>query len=196
MDVTDQREFYRLPDNISVDYRLIPPSALLNSSPSDHFELPDSFHWLREVYELEMEATELLRGIADKQRMLGAFLHNLNRRMEILSRSAMARDSGIPEVNQETYISEGGLSFLNGELVREDSRLALQLVFHPSLLGLTCFAEVRDCRLSEDGGQYRVGVRFLDLDMTSQRLISRHIIRRQSEERRKRLRQDKYDNFL
>ncbi|MFT4721789.1 MAG: hypothetical protein ACI9SB_002968 [Candidatus Azotimanducaceae bacterium] len=190
------RDSFRLSDQIHVDYQRVSKTAINSTDAGSHFGLDGSFYLLRDIYELELESAELLRAITDQNRQLGSFLQNLNKRVDILCRSISGnKDENTAQVNPEALISEGGLSFISDELINPGEHLALMLVFHPSTLGLTCFCEVRHCRLTEDhltGGQvnYRVGIKFINLDTTNQRLISRHIIRAQGDERRNRLREE------
>jgi c-di-GMP-binding flagellar brake protein YcgR len=107
------------------------------------------------------------------------------------------KDENTAQVNPDALISVGGLSFISDELINPGEHLALMLVFQPATLGLTCFCEVRHCRLAddrptEDQVNYRIGIKFINLDTTNQRLISRHIIRAQGDKRRSRLR-DEHD---
>jgi hypothetical protein len=192
----DNRDYFRLPDQIHVGYQRVSKTSINSTDAGSHFGLDSSFYLLRDIYELELESAELLRAITDKNRQLGSFLQNLNKRVDILCRGiSRDKDESTAQVNPEALISEGGLSFISDELINPGEHLALMLVFQPSTLGLTCFCEVRHCRLTEDrltGDQvnYRIGIKFINLDTTNQRLISRHIIRVQGDERRSRLRQE------
>ena len=195
----DKRDYFRLADQIYVGYQRVNKGAISTTEASSHFDLDASFHLLRDIYELELESVELLRGISDKHRQLGSFLQNLNKRVDILCRAVSANSSanssshnkaGTAQINPEALISEGGLSFISEELINPGEHLALMLVFQPSTLGLTCFCEVRHCRLTEDSAHYRIGIKFINLITTDQRMISRHIIRVQSDERRRRLREE------
>ena len=148
---------------------------------------------LRDLYLLDLEAGEILRTIDANDRNLASFLHNLNKRVELLGRTVAATETAISPSVQTTRISEGGISFVTNELLPVESTLALKLLFKQHLLGLTCFGSVKHCRLVEDGEAYVTGINFIDLDAQSQKLLSRHIIRRQSEERRARLRHNHVD---
>jgi hypothetical protein len=190
------RDSFRLSDQIHIGYQRVSKTAANSTDAGSHFDLDSGFYLLRDIYELELESAELLRAITDKNRQLGSFLQNLNKRVDILCRGISGnKDENTTQVNPEALISEGGLSFISPELINPGEHLALMLVFHPSTLGLTCFCEVRHCRLAEDrltGDQvnYRIGIKFINLDTTNQRLISRHIIRVQGDERRSRLREE------
>ncbi len=191
MTTPDKREYFRLSDQISVAYKVVTKNDLEEHNALDFFTSDPNFHLLRDIYELEIESAEIIRNISDSNRQLGSFLHNLNKRVELLSQGIR----NVTEVSDyssssDTQISEAGVSFISDDLLKEGELLALKLLFLPSMLGLSCFAVVRYCRLIEDGDTYRSGVEFIDPDYATQKILGRHIIRRQSEERRMRLTRD------
>ncbi len=190
MEGIDKRDYYRLNDQVEITYRIVHRSDVRDTEPDDFFELPAGFHVTRGIYELGMEANEMLRGITDSNRQLGSFLHNLNKRIEILAHSVAAANQPIADAEEDknTVISEGGLSFHCNQLINKGEFLAIKMVLHPSLVGITSFAEVRHCGIIEKESTYQVGIQFLNLSLNNQRLISRHILRRQSDDRRRRLR--------
>jgi hypothetical protein len=194
MEGIDKRDYYRLNDQVQVSYQIVSSADVKTHEPDAFFDLPSGFHITREIYELELEASELLRGITDNNRQLGSFLHNLNKKIELLAHAvasgtlACGAQESVSSQDNDTVISEGGLSFHCKELINKGEFLALKLVLRPSLVGITSFAEVRHCGIKEQESTYQVGVQFLNLSLNSQRLVSRHILRRQSDERRNRLR--------
>jgi len=193
MNSADKREFFRLNDKIHIAYQLVTKIDLEQGQAADFFTSDPNFHLLRDIYELEMESVEILRTLTDSNRQLGSFLHNLNQRIELLTLGLRnINDEEDASVNIETQISEGGISFLAEELINNGELMALKLLFQPSMLGLTCFAKVRYCRLVDEDNKYKIGAQFINLDYTTQKLLSRHIIRTQSEERRKRLRESNF----
>ncbi|MBD3647541.1 MAG: PilZ domain-containing protein [Pseudomonadales bacterium] len=166
------------------------------SVPEDHFDISEAFQTSRELYELQLESHELLRKINEGNRELGNFLHNLNKRIELITRSIATEEivSGEFSISDAT-ISEGGISFTSNELLAIGSYLALKLWLTPACLGLTCFLRVQHCRLNDQGDDYRIGGEFVDLDPITRRLIARHVIHKQAEERRQRLRDSLGDNL-
>lgn len=186
----DKRDHYRIEDAIQVSYKVVTANEEANTPVGEHFGLSPAFRASREIHELELEAVEILRGINENNRQLGSFLHNLNRRISLLTRSLLADELEDDEpLPATTTLSEGGLSFLDEQFIRPETRLALKLLFTPSLLGIAGYGRVIHCRLTDAGADYRVGVQFTRLEEASRRLIARHIIRQQAIERRERLRQ-------
>lgn len=184
----DKRDHFRLVDHILVRYRHVPTAVLKSESPEAFFDTGPGFTLRKELYRLDVEAREQLRDLSRRDRDMGAFLGNLNQRVELLAKGMLADDVEPDDFEAPAKISRGGISFLTDELLTRGSPLALKLVFRSSLLAFAAFAEVRHCRLAEDGEQYVVGTRFIDLDPATDALVERYIIHRQAEDRRARLR--------
>jgi len=191
MEDRDKRDYYRLNDTILIEFQHVTERDSENADAGDFFTSDPNFHLLRDIYELQLESRELLRAVNQQNPQLGSFLSNLDKRVEILARGVLQQSSqqlGSQQqglMQRQTEISEGGLSFLNESLIEPGQHLAMRLLFQPSYLGLACFVEVRHCQL--DDHEYRIGARFSQSDYRTQRLISRHIISRQAEDRRTRL---------
>jgi hypothetical protein len=187
MEDRDKRDFYRLPDTILVEHVFVSEQEAETGNAADFFTSDPNFHLLREIYELQLESKQLLRSITQENRALGRFLGNLDARVELVAKATMHSSMG--ELDKlkacDAEISEGGLSFVTPDMIQKGQLLAIRMLFQPSYLGLACFSEVKHCQLIEH--EYRIGVEFRQPDVQTQRIIGRHIISRQSEQRRARL---------
>ena len=158
----------------------------------DHFELPRGFSLLRDLHQLNLEAREMVRELSERDLAVGNFLGNMNQRMELLAGAMIDVDAHeVPPAGAE--LSEGGLNFMAPDLLAPDTLIALKMLFVPSCLGLTCHAVVRHARLDENSRDYRIGTQFLDMAPGDETLIARHILRRQADERRERLRRERFE---
>ncbi|MFT7685739.1 MAG: hypothetical protein ACI9FB_001084 [Candidatus Azotimanducaceae bacterium] len=189
MNDRDKRTFFRLSDPVEVNSVLVSKSDVTDREIASFFDYDANFHIQRELHDLEVESKEILRGITKADRQLGSFLSNLNKRIELLGKALSTSNKSIDaRYDDVTQVSEGGISFVSQKIFNEGDHLALKLVFHPTLLGLLSFVHVKHCRLLAESHEYRIGAEFINLSHHDQRLLARHIIQRQSEERRARLR--------
>lgn len=191
MHYIDKRDHYRLDDNIQVTYQVVSQTDVDTTPPESHFGDGRAFLLLKDLYRLDLESREILREVSDENHRLGDFLGNLNQRFERLAKAVLADaiDAG-PDLEWQARISEGGISFIAPELLPAGTTLALRMLFHPGLLGLAAFGKVRHCRLIADREDYVVGVEFTRCDPDSRQLIQRHILHRQAQARRERIRAD------
>jgi|TARA_Y100000310_G_scaffold325562_1_gene389211 hypothetical protein len=189
----DRRDYLRMRDSVYIDYRTVPKEQVFAEKRQSPYDVSARFNLLRDMYELELESGQLLRSLTDADRKLGAFLSTVNRRLEMMAR-ILSADELKPRQNpdENVTLSQGGISFQVDELLPVETYLGMKLLFHPSLLGLTMYGKVKYCRLTDEGEHYVAGVEFLQLDSIGEQLLSRHVIRLQAEDRRKRLIDDAY----
>ncbi|HKI75514.1 MAG TPA: PilZ domain-containing protein [Pseudomonadales bacterium] len=190
MAYVDKRDHYRIEDDIQVGWKVVHAGEVDAGRPIEHFETSPLFPLLTELYQLNLEAEDILREVTAQNRQLGGFLHNLDRRVALLARAIVTSEAGTSSLASPARISEGGISFITGQLLPTGTHLAMKLMFSSRLLGIACFGEVRHSRLVESRDDYLVGARFVNLDDATRTLIQRHVLHRQAEERRARLRQD------
>lgn len=187
-DDIDQRDYYRIKDSVYIEYKIVPEEQVFATKRRPPFEVSERFTLLRDMYEVELESTQLLRSLTDADRKLGAFLSTINRRLEMMAKVLSAEELPAHKRPAESVtVSEGGISFEADELLPSGAFLGMKLLFHPSLLGLTVYGEVKYCRLTDEGTKYATGVHFVRMDAFAEQLLARHIIRLQAEDRRKRL---------
>jgi len=191
MSGADQRDYYRIDERASVEYKLVTSDEPYRGPAANHFDLPAGFELLKELYLLDLESREILRKINRESLELGHFLGNLNKRIDILGQIIIedTSHSALDSVN----LSNGGLAFRSETLLEKDLAIALKLTFDPAYLGITCYGLVRHCRLDESSHHYLIGVQFLALDQADDTILSRYILHHQAEDRRQRLREANYE---
>ncbi len=177
----DRREYYRIDDTIALSFTSLTGAdaqageALHDSSPL--------FNLLSELHLMDFESQHLLRHISERDRTLANYLKVINKRIDLLGQAvaqSLVRDIGAP---RRVSLSEGGVSFTNGNPVAVDSCLAIKLVLMPQALGLLLRAKVVHCRELPEG-QFEIGTAFEGLTDAQRQLLARHILQRQARERR------------
>lgn len=189
MRAIERRSYLRIFDEAMVDWKTVTEDQVKTNTPEDVLGLTEQFALRKDLYRLELEARELRREISEQDRTLGSFLHNLNRRMEIMTGAVINLNESIqPNVAD---ISPAGLSYESDTLLPSHQLLAMKLVFNKGSLGIATFARISyqllDPMRPEKDNVYRVGVQFIASDTTIENLLGRHIAAKQAEERRGRL---------
>ncbi len=185
MRAIERRSYLRVPDTVIVEHAVVSTDQYRQLAPSEILALPESFTLRKDLYQLELEAWEITREIAEKDRKLGSYIHNINQRFEHLARAVMLGDEHEGEPNS-LDVSPAGISYISSDLFPAETLLALKLVFVPSQLGITTFGRVSYSLLG-DNDQYRIGVQFTSLDGATESLLTRHLTSLQTDARRKRL---------
>ena len=179
-DGRDRRQFYRISDRALIDIKIVKD---LGIDAESQFDLSPTFSILREFHQLDIESKHLLRQISDKDKSLGLYLKTLNSKLDALARGVALNnefidESGLIDIN----LSEGGFFAKFKNAIPLNSPIVTKLILLPSFTGLILKGEVISC--VEEDGEYNIHIKFYNLDTFNQKLIARHIIRKQSRERK------------
>ena len=174
--IEDKRDFYRIEDQLALDYRIIGGPDLAEAQ----FGSPQ-FQMLSELQVLEQESQHLLRQIGERDRSLGGYLKIMNKRIELIARTLVNQAADTPTSKLSVTLSEGGMSFTASEPLEPESWLALRLVLQPTPLGLVVPARVLRCDPAQEAG-WTVGVSFEALSDPERQLLARHILQKQAQE--------------
>ena len=88
MRAIERRAYLRVPDNLHVEHVVVSAEEYKKSTVTEVLDLPGAFDLRRELYRLELEARDLTREIAENDRKMGSYFHNLNQRIELLQRQS------------------------------------------------------------------------------------------------------------
>jgi hypothetical protein len=174
----DKRDFYRIRDQVVIDYRLANGPELDDSAFPQRSPLLDM---LSDLHLLDYESQHVLRQIAERDRTLAGYLKVINKRIDLVGKAiAMQLDESLGDSVMVT-LSEGGMSFPATTALPVDQWLALRLVLLPSRLGMVVPARVVRCD-EDTPGLWNIGVSFESMGEPQRQLLARHILQRQAQE--------------
>ncbi len=183
----ERREYYRITDQVDLAWQAVPAEAF-TGEPGSYFSDAAPLAVLRELREIDHDNQKLLRRLVESDRELGQYFKAVNRKLDVVANAltAMAM-AGRQHTPTPVSLSEGGLAFsCDGSLSTGDT-LALRLILLPSYLCICCFATVVSEQPAERGGDTVVSVRFESLSDAERKLLARHVLHRQTSERKQRL---------
>ncbi len=176
----ERRQFYRVSDKALVDIKILDD---IHADPESQFELTPTFSVLREFHQLDVESKHLLRQISDKDKSLGLYLKSLNSKLDALARGVALNNRSIDETRlSEINLSEGGVSINLSQQLPNNTPVAIQFVLLPSFTSLVLKGQVVSS--DQNDNDYTSHIQFYELDSFNQQLIARHIIRKQSRDRK------------
>lgn len=174
----DMREYFRIQDNLALDYRLIDgPEGDL----SDFTRQSPLFGLLGDLHMLDYESQHLLRQIAERDRALANYLKIINKRIDLVGKALATQLSEDLGVCVDVTISEGGMSFPAAEPLTPGTWLAIRMVLLPTPLGLIVPAKVVHCDPFATG-KWTIGVSFEQLSDAQRQLLARHILQKQAQD--------------
>ena len=184
----ERREYFRIDDEIALDYRLISEDEAdqlqerMRSRLVDRFTAASSFaattrQMAHVIHKVQTESPELAR-------CLQAIDHKLN----MIAQLFVSEEMGLnQQPSREVNLSAGGVAFRAQHEIKVGSTLELRMVLFPSLVGILTISRVIHCeRTSDAGGQFpwQVAVEYEHLREADRELLVRHIMSKETEQLR------------
>jgi PilZ domain len=184
--MSERRSFFRIDESIALEFKRVDEKTT-NSLPAEsHFSDGNALHLYTELKKIDADNAQYLHQIKELSRPLGEYLHNLNRKIELIShefaknQKPQAPAKTIKQVN----LSEGGIAFGSSQALDASSYIALRLVFLPSNAGIIVYAKIIRSDLSE-GGEFQIAAKFHKITSVQQHILGQQIMHAQIAERRK-----------
>ncbi|MFT3931226.1 MAG: PilZ domain-containing protein [Spongiibacteraceae bacterium] len=169
----DRRDYFRVEDQLILRYCSVTPDAIGNMPAERHFDNSEMFALLRELRQIDQEHNNVLRGLTEQNRELGAYLKSINRKVDLIANAlATLSHDHQQQVAQRVSISEGGIAFASDTSLAPGKFLALELVLLPAHTGLALYGEVLETR-NESG---LTVVSFIRMRESDRQILARHIL--------------------
>lgn len=192
MSETNQREYFRIDDNLSIEFRPVGPdeflrlSALIRYSPSYRTDKCSEMHFLSDV----MSRTK------GEENDLYTYLRLLDRKLDTIIDLLSSRNDGnaYKTVYGPVNISGSGIKFASGETLdigeRVEMRLSLPLAPFPKI-SILCEVLRTDESPKDEGKTWEIALKFLILNDDDRDFLVNYIFMKE----RERLRATKEDGF-
>lgn len=181
--ISEQREYFRIKDHAWIDYRKVKHDRL-SAKAEDCFTAASEFTLTTELQEIEVEASKLMHGLAERDAELANCLRAVNRKIDVLARAIISSVHGEQRVPQEVVISEASIGFQSDTSFKGGQWLALRIMLESEALLLHCYAEVKSCEPDETNSAYTINAEFGWREEEQQDLLAKHIFRQQARQRR------------
>ena len=184
--MSERRSFFRIDESIALECKLIEASAAKSQPPEAFFNNSYSLRLYSELKKIDSENIQHLHQIKELSRALGEYLHNQNRKIDLLAQQVMAEQMPQPpsKTIKQVNLSEGGIAFGSTNAIAASQFIALHMIFLPSNVGLVLLAKVIRCEPVENG-EFQIAAGFHNINETQQQLIGQQIMRAQMAEKRR-----------
>jgi hypothetical protein len=186
-DNRDRRSFYRLTDEIIFDYCLLEQgqevAALEKDEPTQLIR-----EITRRLKEVDIASQLSLQQVSQRHPQLTEHLRLLNKKIdtisEFLTYDILAKFLLKADERPTEYIniSIGGLAFFHATAIEIGQQLRFKLILKPNYECILTTGEVVGCvnlRHSDTNRHYRVSVKFTDLSLKDEQVLSRYIFQRE-----------------
>ena len=184
--MNERRSYFRIDETIALEFKKVDELTANTAVPELQYPKTASLQLFNELRKIDQDNSHLFYQIKDTNRALGEYLHNLNRKIDLISQQLMADYKPLPpsKTIRQVNLSEGGIAFGSSEPVNQDDFIVIRLVFLPSNAGMVIFAKVVRAEATPKG-EYQLAARFHRINDAQQQLIGQHIMRSQMAEKRK-----------
>ena len=88
--MSERRSFFRIDESIALEYKEVDERTANTSEPESLYQDAADIKLYAELKKIDSDAAQLLYQIKDSNRALGEYLHNINRKIELLTQRLMA----------------------------------------------------------------------------------------------------------
>jgi len=189
--MSDRRSFFRIDENIALEYREVSEKTTQEQEPEALYPDAVTFALYSEMKKIDNENAALLFQLKNDNRTLGEYLHNMNRKIDLLGQQLMAehKPAALTHLTRQVNLSEGGIAFGSIKPIQKDDFIALRMTFLPSYAGVVVFAKITRCELC-NAGDYQIGAKFVGARDAQLQIIGQQIMRAQMADRRQQHIQD------
>lgn len=190
--MSERRSYFRIDESIAVEYKAVDEQTA-NAGEAERV-YPDSaaIALQAELKKIDSDNGQLLYQLKNTNRALGDYLHNLNRKIELLAQQLLTehKPPALTDITRQVSLSEGGIAFGSAKPIAQHTYVALRLTFLPSYVGLIIFAKIIRCELCK-AGDYQIAAKFYRPRDAQLRIIGQQIMRAQMADRRQQQAQDR-----
>ncbi|PIP81257.1 MAG: hypothetical protein COW84_00825 [Gammaproteobacteria bacterium CG22_combo_CG10-13_8_21_14_all_40_8] len=174
---SERREFYRIEDEIVVNFSHVNPHSTLPNLDELEKQLPVSFQLIQELQGIKWEAKQSLQPI-DKKPEVQSYLSKLDKRIQLAGEIAMRQYLSEHAARRAVSISGNGLRVVVDSPLKMDSLVMVELILPESIAAILCYAKVVKCTPLEQ--QYDLVVTFERIREVDRDAIIGHIMRQES----------------
>lgn len=187
--MSERRSFFRINENIALEYREVDDAVALHGEPEQLYADAVTSGLHAELKKIDSENAALLFQLKNENRTLGEYLHNLNRKIDVLGQQLMSEHMppALTQLPSQVNLSEGGIAFGSVKPITQNSYIALRMTFLPGHAGVIVFARVVRCEPGESG-DYQIAATFIRVKDAQLQVIGQQIMRAQMADRRQHIR--------
>lgn len=184
--MSERRSYFRIDETIALEFKAIDDVTANKVQAETLFSNANSLKLYSELKKIDADNAQFLFQIKELSRPLAEYLHNLNRKIELLGQELMADQKPLPpsKTIRQVNLSEGGIAFGSSTAINAGDYIGLRIVFLPSNTGLILFARIIRCEPSNTG-EFQIAAKFHRINDLQQQLIGQQIMRAQMAEKRR-----------
>ncbi|HED19312.1 MAG TPA: hypothetical protein ENI74_07415 [Gammaproteobacteria bacterium] len=184
----ERREYFRIEDEIALDYRLINEDEAdqlqekIQSRQVDRFTAASSFA------ATTRQITHVMHKVQTQSPELARCLQAIDQKLNMIAQMFVSEEIALNEQpSREVNLSAGGVAFRAQHEIAMDCPLELRMVLFPSLVGILTVSRVIHCERVDDNNRqfpWQVAVVYEHLRETDREHLVRHIMAKETQQLR------------
>jgi hypothetical protein len=184
----ERREYFRIDDEIVLDYRIIDESEVEHLLEKIRSPVVDRFSAASSFAATSRQMAHVIHKVQIQSPDIARCLQAIDQKLNMVAQLFVIEALEIGEQpTRHVNISAGGLAFRSRNEIEIDSLLELRMVLFPSLAGILTVSQVIQCeRVNDDNRQFpwQVAVVYEHLRESDRELLVRHIMSKETEQLR------------
>ena len=190
----ERREYFRIDDEVVLDYRLIDEDAVAPLVERIQARVPDRFTAASSFAATSRQMGQVMHKVQNQSPELARCLQAIDQKLNLLAQLFVTEEIHIDQQpTQAVNLSAGGIAFRSQQEIRTGSLLEMRIVLFPSLVGILNVSRVIHCERINDGNtqySWQIAVAYEHLRESDRELLVRHIMTKET----RRLRADRGDD--
>lgn len=182
----DKRDSFRIDEDLHFEFKQVPASFIEDHPSEEAFgDNDDSLRLISQLSKIDREGIQSLKILSDKNRLLGDYLANLNKKIDTIGRHIAfnSEESLRSRPKTRVSLSEDGLGFICGKSLYKDSFIAIRLIFLPNYTMANTYAKV--VRSIQKDDKFQIAAKFHKIYDKDRQVISRQVLKSQVKARKR-----------
>ena len=180
---TDRRNYYRIEDEIFLEYRVIQKKQVQELLAGLHTRASSQNNLVSDINDLSRQTNAQLKTIKKTHPIISRYLSALDEKINLIAQHISAMDgTGRGKPNKRVNISAGGLAFYSQAQFSPETFLAVSLKLFPSHREILTYGPVVYCQFEPDiepSMPYRTAVTFAFMREPDREALINHILDKQ-----------------
>lgn len=185
----ERREYFRIRDQVILDYRRIDSAQAAFIAEEIHRDLPDRFTVASRFEAGSRVMTRLTHTFAGQMPDLAHYLRHMDDKLNHLARLFVMDEINVQDRTPEfVTLSGGGISFGVDKEYKVGDLFELRIVLLPSFIGILSVGSVVHCdslKGTQGAGPWNLAIEYRDIREPDRDLLVKHIMNRETEELRR-----------
>ncbi|MCO6414256.1 MAG: PilZ domain-containing protein [Thiogranum sp.] len=180
----ERREYFRIDDEVVLEYRLISEDDVEPLVERIQARVPDRFTAASSFAATSRQMAHLMHKVQSQSPELARCLQAIDQKLNLLAQLFVTEEIHIEEQpTQEVNLSAGGIAFRSQQEIATGSLLEMRIVLFPSLIGILNISRVMHCeRINDDNRQFpwQIAATYEHLRESDRELLVRHVMSKET----------------